>query len=104
MIVYPRLTKRIAQHESLSLRVIEGDLLAANRPQFNEVFHVVRAANILNRCYFSDQVLVQIVNKLKESIKQNGLLVVCRTEHNGANNATIFQSTDSKFRVLVLKI
>jgi hypothetical protein len=95
------LTKRLAQHESLSLRVIEDDLLAANHPQFNEVFHVVRAANILNRCYFSDQVLVQIVNKLKESIKQNGLLVVCRTEHNGANNATLFQSTDSKFRVLL---
>jgi hypothetical protein len=45
--------------------------------------------------------LVQIVNKLKESIKQNGLLVVCRTERKGANNATIFQSTDSKFRVLL---
>lgn len=94
------LTKRLAQHESI--RLIEDDLLAANRPEFKEAFHVVRAANILNRVYFSDQVLVQIVKKLKERLKQNGLLAVCRTEENGVNNATLFQSTtDSKFRVLL---
>jgi hypothetical protein len=94
------LTKRLVQHESVQL--IEDDLLAANRPEFKEAFHVVRAANILNRVYFSDPVLVQIVKKLKASLKPNGLLVICRTEDNGDNNATLFQfTTDSKFRVLL---
>jgi hypothetical protein len=94
------LTKRLAQHASV--RLIEDDLLEANRPEFKDAFHVVRAANILNRVYFSDQVLVRIVKKLKESLKQSGLLVVCRTQDNGVNNATLFQSIqDSKLRVLL---
>jgi hypothetical protein len=94
------LTKRLAQHQCV--RLVEDDLLACNPPEFKEAFHVVRAANILNRVYFPDQVLVQIVTKLKERLKKNGLLVVCRTEENGVNNATLFESVpDSKFRVLL---
>jgi hypothetical protein len=92
------LTRRLSRNEHL--RVIEQDLLAADRPEFAGAFHVVRAANILNRSYFSDQVLAQIINKLKRTIKPSGLFVVCRTEHNGVNDATLFQlTTDSKFRV-----
>jgi hypothetical protein len=93
------LTKRFVQHEDL--RVVEDDLLAANRPEFAEAFHVVRAANILNRAYFSDEVLSQTVKKLKARLKKNGLLIVCRTAGNGTNNGTIFRLTPgSELRVL----
>jgi hypothetical protein len=93
------LTKRLSQNDTL--RVIEDDLMTADRPKFKGTFHVVRAANILNRAYFPDQVLAQIVSKLKQNIEPDGLFVVCRTEHNGVNNATLFQYTkDAKFRVL----
>jgi hypothetical protein len=94
------LTKRLSRNEHL--RVIEQDLMAPDPPQFQAAFHVVRAANILNRSYFSDQILAQIVNKLKKTIKPHGLFIVCRTEHNGVNDATLFQfAGDLKFRVLL---
>jgi hypothetical protein len=85
------LTRSLSQRESL--HVVEEDLLAPERPEFREAFHVVRAANILNRAYFSTQVLLQVARKLKERLMPNGLLVVCRTSDDGVNNATLFQST-----------
>jgi hypothetical protein len=94
------LTKRLSQNESL--RVIEQDLLAPDPPEFSNAFHVVRAANILNRSYFSDRILIQIINKLKKNIRPNGLLVVCRTEHNGVNDATLFHlDPGGKFRAVL---
>lgn len=94
------LTKKLVQHSGL--RVLEDDLLKANRPEFKDAFHVVRAANILNRAYFSDQVLTQVVKKLKERLKKNGLLIICRTTDDGVNNATLFRLTaNSEFRVLL---
>src|SRR5271154_1586230 len=94
------LSKRFAQCESLSL--VEEDLLAPEHPEFKGAFHVVRAANILIRAYFSDSALTQIVNKLKERLKPNGLFIVCRTDNIGVNHATIFEFTaESRFRVLL---
>ena len=94
------LSRRLAQRESLCL--LEEDLLAPERPEFKGAFHVVRAANILIRAYFSDNALAQIIKKLRERLKPNGLLIVCRTDKFGANHATIFESTaNSAFRVLL---
>jgi len=46
--------------------------------------------------------LAQIIEKLRERLKPNGLLIVCRTDSVGVNHATVFESTrDSKFRVLL---
>jgi hypothetical protein len=84
------LTRDLWQHRTIS--VLEEDLLEAERPEFRNAFHVVRAANILNRGYFSNKVLVQIAGKLKARLKPDGLFLVCRTEHDGTNNATLFQS------------
>jgi len=94
------LTKKLVQHEGL--RVVEDDLLAMNRPEFIEAFHVLRAANILNRAYFSDAVLTQIIKTLKKRLTQNGLLIICRTTEEGVNHATVFRlATASEFRVLL---
>jgi hypothetical protein len=84
------LTRGFSQRESL--QVFEDDLLGTERPEFNNAFHVVRAANILNRAYFSDQALTRIATKLKMRLKANGLLVVCRTADKDKNNATIFEA------------
>jgi len=94
------LSKRFAQRESLCL--LEEDLQAPERPEFKGAFHVVRAANILIRTYFSDNALAQIIKKLRERLKPNSLLIVCRTDKDGANHATIFEFTaESTFRVLL---
>jgi chemotaxis methyl-accepting protein methylase len=80
---------------------MEDDLLAIDRAEFKKAFHVVRAANILNRAYFPEQVLTEIITKLKGRLKENGLLVVCRTADDGTNNATIFRLTaESKLQVM----
>ncbi len=78
-----------------SVRVIEEDLLAPERPEYHRVFHVVRAANVLNRAYFSDATLTQIANKLKRRLKPGGLLIVCRTTPDNTNHASIFELVDA---------
>jgi SAM-dependent methyltransferase len=94
------LSRRLAHRESLCL--LEEDLLAPEHAEFKGAFHVVRAANILNHAYFSDSALAQIIRKLRERLKPNGLLIVCRTDKLGGNHATVLESTaDSTFRVLL---
>jgi len=85
------LSRRFSQNNYL--RMIEDDLSQANRPEFLRSFHVIRAANILNSAYFSADVLAKMITNAKERLKENGLLLVCRTEQTGINNATLFRST-----------
>jgi hypothetical protein len=93
------LTKKMTQQKSL--RVVEDDLTAGDKPEFERAFHVVRAANILNRAYFADATLMQMLNKLKNRLKPGGILIVCRTNDEGINNGTIFRLAESvKFQIL----
>jgi len=84
------LTRGFSERESL--QVFEDDLLAEERPEFKNAFHVLRAANILNYSYFPKDVLVRIAKKLKMRLKPNGVLIVCRTTNEAKNNATIFEA------------
>jgi len=93
------LTKKMTQQSSL--QVVEDDLVTSDKPEFKEAFHVVRAANILNRAYFADATLLQMLDKLKNRLKPNGVLIVCRTNDEGINNGTIFRRVaDRQFQVL----
>jgi hypothetical protein len=84
-----------------SVRVVEEDLLAPERPEYRQAFHVLRAANILNRAYFPEATLAQLATKLKHRLKAGGLLIVCRTNSEGRNNASIFElSEESRLRVV----
>jgi hypothetical protein len=93
------LTRKFAERDSV--RVVEEDLLSAEEhPEYRKAFHVVRAANILNRAYFSPETLIQIANKLKARLTEGGLLIVCRTDR-GVNNASIFELvSESRLRVV----
>jgi hypothetical protein len=92
------LTRRFVPRDSLHL--LEEDLLSADHPEFKGAFHVVRAANVLNRAYFSEAQLLRIIDNLKDRMKENGLLVVCRTDDNGVNHATICQRIAGEFSLL----
>jgi chemotaxis methyl-accepting protein methylase len=93
------LSRKLTQLESL--RVVEEDLIAPEHPDFKAAFHVVRAANVLNHAYFSDQTLVQIIKKLNQRLKPNCILILCRTDKAGVNHATIFESmADATLRVI----
>jgi hypothetical protein len=55
---------------------------------------VVRAANILNRAYFSDTQLRQMLANLKRSLTAGGVLMVCRTGEGNRTAGTLFRLTD----------
>jgi chemotaxis methyl-accepting protein methylase len=57
----------------------------------------MRAANLLNRAYFSEQTLSQMLSTLKERLMPGGFLIVCRTDLAGTNNAGIFRLIGSHF-------
>lgn len=79
--------------------IIEDDILV--NKSFKRCFHVVRAANILHRSYFSDSVLSAMVVNLRDRLMANGLLIICRTNDCGVNNGTVFVLTESgKLEVL----
>jgi len=87
------LTKRFSEIEAV--RMIEDDLSQNNPSELLESFHVIRAANILNRAYFPAEVIARMIDNIKARLKVNGLLIVCRTELTGVNDATLFRATAS---------
>ncbi len=85
MLVSPRL------QTAPSLQLIEDDIIANRPPGLEARFHALRAANILNRGYFSDATLAEILRNLRWRLRAGGLLIVCRTEADRSNHGTIFR-------------
>lgn len=78
---------------------MEDDLLANNPPNFIGRFHVIRAANILNLAYFSEQTILRIAGILTERLKHGGLLIVCKTDE-GINHGSIFRMSGSVLHMI----
>jgi hypothetical protein len=77
-----------------NVSVLEDDLRVYN-PALAGRFHVIRAANILNRGYFDADTLVTMLRNLRTRLQRHGLLVVCRTAVGGDNHATLFRLKES---------
>ncbi|MBN2267747.1 MAG: hypothetical protein JW725_05430 [Candidatus Babeliaceae bacterium] len=83
------------------IKLLEQDLLYQDISNFNRKFHVIRAANILNKAYFDDNVLLKIIRNLKSLLTKDGVFVVCRTNEQQENNASIFRLGETnKFLLL----
>lgn len=81
------------------IEVIEDDILL-NR-DYVRCFDVVRAANILNLGYFDRSTLTAMLLNLRERLRDDGRLVVCRTNHENVNHGTVFGlDEDRNLRVL----
>jgi len=81
------------------IEAIEDDILVSS--SYGGRFHVVRAANILNRAYFDTLTLERMLVNLRARLRPHGLLVVCRTSETGLNNATVFAlEEDGRFSAL----
>jgi hypothetical protein len=81
------------------LTVLKDDIL--NDTHYLGTFHVIRAANILNRGYFSESTLSSMLRNLRRRMVTGGALIVCRTLHDDTNHATIFSlRADGRFEVL----
>ena len=89
-------------------RQIEDDILAGAP---TETVDVLRAANILNKGYFDEDILEQMVRNLRRRLRPGGLMIVCNTDYNegfdygrmdygGMNNASLFRlDADGRFVV-----
>jgi len=86
--------------ESPNLQMIEGDLLAKTNPAMQRRFDVIRAANVLNLAYFPENVLSSMIANLKAHLLDGGLFIVCRTDLDAANSATLFRLKNFRFTVL----
>jgi hypothetical protein len=85
-------TPRLANHPHVTIR--EGNILTDS---WQPGFHVIRAANILNRGYFDDQALTTILSNLRRHLAVGGLLVICRTnDQESVNRATVFKLMDEQ--------
>lgn len=77
------------------LEFVEDDLLKKNE-NFERKFGIIRAANILNKAYFSDHEIQKMIKNIMSYVSGvNALVIVNRTHENGANNGTIFITESS---------
>lgn len=83
--------------ENPSISLLEDSIFS---DKIEEKYSVVRAANILNRYYFTDMQLSEALGKLKKRLETDGFLLICRTNTEGKNNATLFKLTkENKFEL-----
>jgi len=77
---------RLLQNDHIEL--IEDDLV--NNWTIRDRYHVIRAANILNRDYFDEPTLIAILANLRRRLVANGLLIICSTtgDLSGPSSAT----------------
>lgn len=71
-------------HESSRLKLHEADLLQIGR--FVGPYHLIRAANVLNRSYFDEPQLESILRQLDSLLDAGGYLVVVRTPEGARGN------------------
>jgi hypothetical protein len=93
----PLVSPRLQSHSAVT--VVEDDIFA-RRAALAGRFHAVRAANILNRVYFDDVRLTRAVANLRERLRADGLLIVCRTHPDGTNHGTVFRAGTVGFDVV----
>jgi hypothetical protein len=84
-LISPRLKGRV------DFQCCEADFIARSQLDSAERYHIIRAANILNRSYFNDSQLLAGIRNLKARLCDRGLLIINRTNEYGANNATVFR-------------
>jgi hypothetical protein len=80
-----------AVRSSPAVTVVRDDIFM-RRPELGGRFHVLRAANILNRAYFDDEQLRAGVASLQKRVRPGGLLIVCRTHEDGTNHGSIVRA------------
>jgi hypothetical protein len=86
-------TSRLLERKCFS--VVEHDV-SRPMPEWRHAFDVIRAANVLNRAYFSEIELVMMAKNLTSWLADGGLLAVCRTnDADGSNHGSIFRKDGS---------
>ena len=79
-----------ALRRHVNVAVQKDDITQYNHT-FDGKFNFIRAANVLNKGYFTDAALMAIVDNIRRYLaKPKGALLVVRTHDNGINHGTLF--------------
>jgi hypothetical protein len=94
------LSPRLKKFTGFKIQFKEADIF--NETDMMGSFDVVRCMNVLNRSYFNDEKIKLALTNLKKSLRDNGLLVIGRTDVvESKNYATIFHFEQSGVGELV---
>jgi hypothetical protein len=74
---------------ALGIELREEDL--ADPETSEQLWDVIRAANILNRGYFAGGILRKMLEGLTAELKVGGVLAVCRTDSSGRNHGSVWR-------------
>jgi hypothetical protein len=93
------INKRLSGRNGISF--IENDILMRS-PELSHRFDLVRAANILNRNYFSDQDILRAIENIRSYLHvSGGLFLVTCTNASHINAGTLFElGSGRSFKVL----
>lgn len=83
--------------KSGAISFIEEDITSKAEKSEMEKYDVIRAANILNKVYFPENKLREIIKNIACQIKTGGLLIVCKTDGEGINHAQVYSKTENAF-------
>lgn len=82
-------TPRLREYSNITVH--KDDITKYNRG-FEGKFSFIRAANVLNKGYFSSEALASIIDNVRRYLtKPHGALLVVRTHENGINHGTLFK-------------
>jgi hypothetical protein len=85
-----------------NIRVIQDDIMEPGK--FLGQVDICRAANVLNREYFPDKTIALMARNLLTRVRDDGLLVVCRTTNETANGrvnlATVLRKRSASVEVV----
>ncbi|MGH6877434.1 MAG: hypothetical protein ACREHV_08665 [Rhizomicrobium sp.] len=82
------------------ISVTEDDITGGRSGEMTGTFDVIRAANILQTVYFNETRIRSALATLKKRLRGDGAwLIVCRTNNNGVNHASIFRIENGWFVV-----
>lgn len=89
-----------AFHSKNNLSIKEEDIFLP--PEKNETgkYDLIRAANILNKVYFTDAELEQILIMMARQLKPKGNLAICKTDEKGVNHASLFEIDNGRFKLV----
>ncbi len=96
-------THRLRHNKAIEL--LDDDITKPTPRHLQGQFEVIRAANILNWCYFTSRQLRDCVENLRDRlVGPGGLLLIVRTEHGNGNHGSVFRLNEKGSFDLVSRV
>lgn len=94
LLLHPKVLNKIKNEE---IKFINYDIF--NTKVYNK-FTFIRVMNILNLGYFNENQIIRALENIFISLKNEGVILIGRTNSNNINNASFFKKKDSKLILL----